>query len=174
MCVCSISSNSNDISTLEEFLLKRSKKKYIYQNIYATLEEDLIKQPDFDETYACRAFIDDIEYSKDTLLSGYRRLIYIKDKCGYSAPRGTKLLCRYNRITGFYEPISKPVMMARGFIATATHATIEMAYVQGRRSGIVPSILLKYANPMFFNVSSGDVGMFSFINGIWTLISIKQ
>lgn len=168
-----IVTNSNDISSLDEFLRKRKKKKAAYQHIYATLEEDLIKQPDFDETYATRAFIDDLEYSKDPLLSGYRRLIYIKDKCGYSAPRGTKLLCRYNRITGFYEPISKPVIMAKGSIASTTKATIELHYVQGRRSGTVPTALMDYANPMSFTTNTGSIGMFTFINGTWTLISIK-
>jgi hypothetical protein len=165
--------NSNDISSLDDFLKKRKKKKAAYQNIYATLEEDLIKQTDFDETYATRAFIDDIEYSKDPLLSGYRRLIYIKDKCGYTAPRGTKLLCRYNRVTGFYEPISKPVIMAKGSITSSNKATIELHYIQGRRSSTVPTVLMDYTNPMAFTTNAGSVGMFTFINGMWTLISIK-
>jgi len=169
-----IVTNSNDISTLEEFLRKRKKKKASYQNIYATLEEDLIKQPDFDETYATRAFIDDLEYSKDPLLAGYRRLIYVKDKCGYSAPKGTKLLCRYNRVTGFYEPISKPAIMAKGSIASSNKATIELHYVQGRRSGTVPSVMMDYTNPMGFTTNTGMIGMFTFINGTWTLISIKS
>jgi hypothetical protein len=168
-----IVTNSNDISSLDEFLRKRTKKKAAYQHIYATLEEDLIKQPDFDETYATRAFIDDLEYAKDPLLGGYRRLIYIKDKCGYSAPRGTKLLCRYNRVTGFYEPISKPAIMAKGLIANNNQATIDLHYVQGRRSGTVPTAFMDYANPMGFVTNQGSTGMFTFINGIWTLISIR-
>jgi hypothetical protein len=168
-----VMTNSNDISSLDDFLKKRKKKKAAYQHIYATLEEDLIKQTDFDETYATRAFIDDIEYSKDPLLSGYRRLIYIKDKCGYTAPRGTKLLCRYNRITGFYEPISKPVIMAKGSITSSTRATIELHFVQGRRSSTVPTVLMDYTNPMAFTTNAGSVGMFTFINGMWTLISIN-
>ena len=168
-----VMTNSNDISSLDDFLKKRKKKKASYQHIYATLEEDLIKQTDFDETYATRAFIDDIEYSKDPLLSGYRRLIYIKDKCGYTAPRGTKLLCRYNRVTGFYEPISKPVIMAKGSIASSNKATIELHYVQGRRSSTVPTVLMDYTNPMAFTTNTGSIGMFTFINGMWTLISIR-
>jgi hypothetical protein len=168
-----VMTNSNDISSLDDFLKKRKKKKASYQHIYATLEEDLIKQTDFDETYATRAFIDDIEYSKDPLLSGYRRLIYIKDKCGYTAPRGTKLLCRYNRVTGFYEPISKPVIMAKGSIVSSNKATIELHYVQGRRSSTVPTVLMDYTNPMAFTTTTKSIGMFTFINGMWTLISIK-
>jgi hypothetical protein len=169
-----IITNSNDLSTIDEFLRKRKDKKCPYQNIYATLEEDLVKQPDFDETYATRAFIDDLEYSKSPLLSGYRRLIYVKDKCGYTAPRGTKLLCRYNRATGFYEPISKPVVMAKGLLTSSNKATIELNYIQGRRSGVIPSILFDYSNPMGFPTTTGRVGMFSFINGSWTLISVRQ
>lgn len=169
-----IITNSNDITSLDEFLLKKNKKNCSYRHVYITLEEDLIKQPDFDETYATRAFIDDIEYSKDPLLRGYRRLVYVKDKCGYTAPRGAKLLCRYDRFTGFYEPISKPVIMAKGIMASSTSANIDLNYIQGRRAGSIPTILFNIANPMGFAVSSGKIGMFSFINGSWTLISVGQ
>ena len=169
-----IITNSNDLSSLDEFLLKKNKKNCSYRHVYITLEEDLIKQPDFDETYATRGFIDDIEYSKDPLLRGYRRLVYIKDKCGYTAPRGAKLLCRYDRLTGFYEPISKPVIMAKGIMSSNTTANIDLNYIQGRTAGSVPTISFNIANPMGFAVSSGKIGMFSFINGSWTLISVRQ
>ena len=168
-----ILTNSNDITTLKSFLDKKAKKKYIYRMIYATLEEDLIKQPDFDETYVTRGYIDDIEFSSEPLRQGYRRLIYIKDKTGYCAPRGTKLLCRYNKKTGFYEPVSKPSLVVKGKTTSATQALIDMHYVQGRRSGVVPTMTVNFDNPLGFTVTTNAIAIFTFLNGKWTLTAIK-
>jgi hypothetical protein len=63
--------------------------------------------------------------------------------------------------------------MAKGSIASSNKATIELHYVQGRRSSTVPTVLMDYTNPMAFTTNTGSVGMFTFINGMWTLISIK-
>lgn len=169
-----IVTNSNDIDTLDEFLNKKSTKNRPYRLIYAVLEEDLIKHPDYDESFATRGFIDDIEFSKEPLLQGYRRLIYIKDKTGYSAPRGTKLLCRYNRFTGFYEPISKPNLTAKGKIVNGTEALIDAEYVQGRRSTQIPILSINYDNPLEFTTSTNKIGIFIFLNGKWTLSAIKE
>jgi len=168
-----ILSNSNDTTTLKKFLDKKAKNKYIYRMIYATLEEDLIKQPDFDESYVTRGYIDDIEFSNEPLRQGYRRLIYIKDKTGYSAPRGTKLLCRYNKKTGFYEPVSKPSLVVKGKIISASQALIDMHYVQGRRSGVVPTMTVNFDNPLGFVVTNNAIAIFTFLNGKWTLTAIK-
>jgi hypothetical protein len=168
-----ILSNSNDITTLKTFLDKKSTRKYIYRMIYATLEEDLIKQPDFDETYVTRAYIDDFEFSNEPLRQGYRRLIYIRDKTGYSAPRGTKLFCRYNGKTGFYEPVSKPSLVVKGKISSATQAIIDMHYVPGRRAGMVPTMTVNFDNPLGFTTPSNAIAIFTFINGKWTLTAIK-
>ena len=145
----------------------------IYKFVYVTLEEDLVKEQDYDETYPTKAFIDDIEYSQEPLPNGYRRLVYVKDKAGYTAPKGTKLLCRYNIDNGFYEPISKPVMVAKGTIASTTTATIEMHYVQGRKSGTIPTSLITFDNPLGFSVVTNDKGIFTYINGLWTLTAKK-
>ena len=145
----------------------------IYKFIYVTLEEDLVKEQDYDETYPTKAFIDDIEYSQEPLPNGYRRLVYVKDKAGYTAPKGTKLLCRYNIDSGFYEPISKPVMVAKGTIASSTTATIEMHYIQGRKSGTIPTSLITFDNPLGFSVANNDKGIFTYINGLWTLTAKK-
>lgn len=167
-----ILTNNSDIDTLKKFLDKKSKKKYIYRMVYITLEEDLIKQPDFDESYTIRGFFDDVEFSKEPLQQGYRRLVYVKDKTGYCAPRGTKLLCRYNRLTGFYEPVSKPSIIAKGKI-TGTNALIDMHYVQGRKAGVVPTMTVPYDNPLEFTITSNQLGIFTFLNGKWTLTSTK-
>lgn len=144
-----------------------------YKFVYVTLEEDLVKEPDYDETYPTRGFLDDIEYNQEPLPNGFRRLVYIKDKSGYTAPKGTKLLCRYNLDTGYYEPISKPVLVAKGKAASTTTANIEMHYLQGRKSGTVPVTLVTFSNPLGFTVATNDVGIFTYINGIWTLTAKK-
>ena len=147
----------------------------IYKFVYVTLEEDLIKESDFDDTYPTRAFIDDLEYSKEPLPNDFRRLVYVKDKAGYTAPRGTKLLCRYDADSGFYEPISKPVIIAKGIVVAnaTTTANIEMHYIQGRKAGDVIVNTMSFDNPLGFTVSGGKVGMFTYINGRWTLTSTK-
>lgn len=144
-----------------------------YKLVYVTLEEDLIKDDDYDVTYAARGFLDDIEYNTETLPVGYRRLVYIRDRAGYTAPRGTKILCKYMPDSGFYEPISKPSIIAKGVVASGNTATIEMHYVQGRQSGVVPTMVVQFDNPMRFPVASGKIAMFTFINGKWTLTSIN-
>jgi hypothetical protein len=166
--------NTNDIDTIDEFLSYKRESKCPYRDIYVTLEEDLVKQPDYDETYATRAFIDDMEFSKQPLQAGYRRLVYVKDKCGYCAPMGTKLLCRYNKFTGFYEPLTKPVIIAKGVTSSATQANLTLQYIQGRRSVNAPVLNVGFDNPMGFTVSSGKNAMFTFINGKWTLTAIKE
>ena len=144
-----------------------------YKLVYVTLEEDMIKDDDYDVTYAARGFLDDIEYNSETLPVGYRRLVYIRDRAGYTAPRGTKILCKYMPDSGFYEPISKPSVIAKGVVASGNTATLDMHYVQGRQSGVVPTMVIKFDNPMKFAVASGKVAMFTFINGKWTLTSIN-
>jgi hypothetical protein len=166
--------NTNDIDTIDEFLTYKKESKCPYRDIYVTLEEDLIKQPDYDETYATRAFIDDMEFSKQPLQAGYRRLVYVKDKCGYCAPMGTKLLCRYNKFTGFYEPLTKPVMIVKGITSSAGNANLTLQYIQGRRSVNAPVLNTSFDNPLGFNVVSGKNAMFTFINGKWTLTAIKE
>ena len=64
-----------------------------------------------------------------------RRLVYVKDRSGYGAPRGSKLLCRYNRDTGFYEPISKPSHIVFGTIIGGSNtAIVELTYIKGIKS----------------------------------------
>jgi hypothetical protein len=145
-----------------------------YKFVYVTLEEDLIKENDFDETYPAKGFLDDIEYSKDPLPYGYRRLVYIKDKTGYTAPKGVKLLCRYDTDSGFYEPISKPNIIAQGVIDTGNMAKIDMDYAQGNRAIASPILLTSFANPLELAYRQGQKALFTFVRGQWILTSTKQ
>ena len=145
-----------------------------YKMVYVTLEQDLLTEDDnFVETYPTRGFLDDVEYSgldTDELETGFRRLVYVKDRSGFTAPRGTKLLCRYDRESGFYEPVSKPTMMTTGTIIDTKKARLELTYVQGRTSRQIPTYVVDYDNSKLnFNVTKGQTAMFTFIGGRWTL-----
>lgn len=168
-----IITNKTDMSSLQEFLANRTDNKCPYRNVYVTLENDMIKEDDYDSTYSTRAFIDDVEYNKEPLQNGYRRLVYVVDKTGYTAPRGTKLLCRYDRLSGFYEPLSKPSVMAIGTIGSGNSANIRTHYIQGRRSASVPLLVINFDNPLELSASAGSKGIFIFINGKWTLSATK-
>lgn len=147
----------------------------IYKFVYVTLEEDLVKEDYTDETYPARGFLDDVEYSTDPLDQNYRRLVLVKDKAGYTAPRGAKLLCRYNSDNGFYEPITKPAYIVKGIINNGSQATLEMSYIQGKKRGeINPTMLVTFDNPFGFNIIYNNMGMFSFNAGKWTLIATKE
>lgn len=147
----------------------------IYKFVYVTLEEDLVKDENYDETYPARGFLDDVEYSKEPLPLGSRRLVYIKDRCGYTAPRGVKLLCRYDSDSGYYEPITKPVIMTSGRIDSGNRAVLEMSYVQGRKRGEIPTMLVTFDNTKFnLPISTGKNGLFTFMGGKWILTQVQN
>jgi len=149
---------------------KSSDAASLYKMVYVTLEEDLVRDDGMDETYPARGFLDDLEYSTEPLAAGLRRLVFVKDKAGFSAPRGAKLLCRYDKDSGFYEAVSKPSFIAKGAIAPGSNqATLEMSYAPGKKRGeAYPTMLVLFENP--FNLStSGGNGLFTYINGKWTL-----
>ena len=168
-----IVTNKTDQASLQEFLANKTDNKCPYRNVYVTLESDMIKEDDYDSTYSTRAFIDDIEYNKEPLQNGYRRLVYVVDKTGYTAPKGTKLLCRYDRLSGFYEPLSKPSVMAIGTIGSGNSASVRLHHIQGRRSASVPLLVVNFDNPLELSASAGSKGIFIFINGKWTLSATK-
>ena len=154
---------------------KSSDAMTIYKMVYITLEEDLTKSKDYDETYPARGFLDDLEYSTEKLPADSRRLVFIKDRGGYTAPRGAKLLCRYDKDSGFYEPISKQTFVVGGTITVGNSATIEMSYIQGTKSGEeIPTSYVTYSDPFEFRAQPGKKGLFTFINGIWTLTAAKS
>ena len=152
--------------------MKSSDAASIYKMVYVTLEEDLVRDASMDETYPARGFLDDFEYSTEPLDAGLRRLVFVKDKGGYSAPRGAKLLCRYDKNSGYYEPVSKQTFSAKGTILSGTNqAILELTFIPGNKRGeAVPTLLVNFDNPLMFSNSSG-VGIFNYMNGKWTLIT---
>ena len=146
-----------------------------YKDVYITLEEDMIKDPDLDDTFPARGFFDDISYSTQVLGDNERKLVYVRDRSGYTAPRGARLYCRYDVDTGYYEPISKQQFIVYGTIAPGSNtATITMSYVQGKRKGDgAPYMAVIFQNPLDLSTIQG-VGMFTYTGGSWTLISTKD
>jgi hypothetical protein len=154
--------------------IKSSDAATIYKMVYVTLEEDLVKDDDVDDTYPARGFLDDLEYSTEPLGSGLRRLVFIKDRAGYTAPRGAKLLCRYDKDTGFYEPVSKSSFIAKGVISPGTNnANIEMSYAPGKKKGEpYPTMMVNFDNP--FNLpTTENKGLFTFLNSKWVLTTSR-
>jgi hypothetical protein len=154
--------------------MKSSDAATIYKMVYVTLEEDLVRDDGMDETYPARGFLDDLEYSTEPLTAGLRRLVFVKDKAGFSAPRGAKLLCRYDKDSGFYEAVSKPAFIAKGTIAAGSNqATLEMSYAPGKKRGeAFPTMLVQFENPFGLSTNGGN-GLFTYINGKWTLTTSK-
>ena len=146
----------------------------IYKMMYVTLEEDLTRNLDLDETYPARGFFDDVEFSSQPSPSGSRRLVFVKDRCGYTAPRGAKLLCRYDTDAGFYEPVSKPSFIVKGTMtAGSNQANIEMSFIQGKKKAEnYPSTLVNFENPFDLPTANG-AGLFTYLNGKWTLTTSK-
>ena len=147
----------------------------LYKDVYITLEEDIVKDPDLDDTFPARGFFDDASYSAQVLSDNERKLVYVKDRSGYTAPRGARLYCRYDIDTGYYEPISKQQFIVYGTIAPGSNsATITMSYVQGKRKGDgAPTMAVVFKNPLNLSTVNG-VGMFTYTAGSWTLISTKD
>ena len=139
----------------------------IYKNVYVTLEEDL----DFYSTNnPSRAFLTDYEAEID--LDDERKVVYVVDKTGYSAPSGSTLLCFYNSDSGFYEPIGKPIISAFGTIGTGNNVTLELSYITAKdksRSSDVKSY--NFNNPLGIYYHNGSKGLFNFIEGKWTLVN---
>jgi len=149
----------------------------IYKMVYVTLEEDLTKADGVDETYPARGFLDDLEYSTKPLDSGYRRIVFVKDRAGYTAPRGAKILCRYDSDNGFYEPVSKPTFAVMGIITSGGGATVNMSYVNGIKKGeSTPTMEVSFDNPLDFSIPADESpkGLFTFISGKWTLTAISS
>lgn len=144
----------------------------IYKNVYITLEEDLatVQNPE-DNTKPCRGFLTDLEY--DTTSDDIRKIVFVIDKSGYTAPRGAKLLCMYNPDSGFYEVLSKPTFTAFGTIeAGGSTASLTLTYLQSRNRSIdTNTISVSFSNTFGFGVSAEQKGLFMYIDSSWNLIA---
>lgn len=146
------------------------------KSVYVTLEEDLVLERNTRTTYPARGFLDDLQFSKDPLPTGLRRVVFIKDYSGYTAPRGAKLYCKYNGDTGFYEPISKPQIIASGVIQQGFAATIYSTYAvpNNTRTQNVTKINIQFVNHLNMEAKPNHRALFIYMEGAWTLMAVGR
>lgn len=144
-----------------------------YKSVWVVIENDLVGS---DPT---RGIIVDNSYSNDPLPSGARKMVFVKDNLGiYSAPRGAALYCKYDIKNGFYEPIYNLPFLTSGIISSDISVSLYKVYSNPDNPDIAQLVPDQYetiyANPLEFDVSVGDKGMFTFIGGKWTLQSYRN
>lgn len=146
------------------------------KNVYVTLEEDLTLERNSRTTYPARGFLDDLQFSKDPLPTGLRRVVFVKDYAGYTAPRGAKLYCRYNGESGFYEPVSKQQIIASGIIKQGYSATIFSTYAvpNNSRTQDVTKINVQFVNNLNLEAKPNHRALFIYMEGAWNLMSIGR
>ena len=93
-----------------------------------------------------------------------------RGSCG--SPQCRAELCRYDSDSGFYEPISKPSIMANGTLGSGNSATIEMTYIQGRMRGEIPTMLISYNNKFKLVTTYSSPALFTYISGEWVLLTV--
>lgn len=136
-----------------------------YKPVWVTIETDLIgNEPSRGE------IIGDIA-SNEALPDGLRRLVFVKDNLGINpAPRGAQIYCKYDSKNGFYEPIYNRPYITSGVINGSTTVDIYKVYSTGTTN---ERYTTTYNNPLNFNVSQGDMGIFTFIGSGWVLQSYR-
>lgn len=145
-----------------------------YDNVYVVLEEDLILEQNSRNSYPARGFLDDLDFDKEPIPSGTRRVVFVKDRSGYTAPRGAKLLCSYNNNSGFYEPISKQNIICSGIIRQGLSADIFANYAEPS-SGMIQNVTqttIQFLNNLNLDVKPNHRAMFVYMDGTWNLLSI--
>ena len=146
-----------------------------YKPVHVIIEEDLVG------TNPSRGALVDSSYDNSPLPNDLRKLVFIKDSAGlYSAPRGGIIYCRYNSNNGFYEPIGHRPFMTSGIIKSSNTVDIYKIYSKPNDPNIRlsddPALEIyntSFKNPLSFNVSVNDVGLFTFMDGRWVLFSYK-
>ena len=84
------------------------------------------------------------------------------------APRGAPIYCKYDSKNGFYEPIYNRPFMTSGVITG--DSTVDVYNIYKKTDTTYNTV---FKNPLGFNVSIGDKGMFNFIGSGWVLQSYK-
>jgi hypothetical protein len=139
-----------------------------YKPVFVIMEEDLT------DSQPVRGSLLENKINNEPLPSGLRRLVFVKDNKGITAPRGSKIYCRYSPNNGFYEPIFGGNVTTSGIILGNSTARIYQAYIIP--TGSRPSDInnpqyydTSFQNPLGFRVVTNTAGIFTFINGSWIL-----
>jgi hypothetical protein len=134
-----------------------------YKPVWVLLETDLLGDT------PTRGEILDGPNDNSPLPSGLRKLVFVKDSLGMNpAPRGAPVYCKYDSKNGFYEPIYNRPFVTSGIIAGPTSVNVYNIYKNTNST-----YNTVYKNPLGFNVSNGDAGIFAFIGSGWVLQSYK-
>jgi hypothetical protein len=144
-----------------------------YKPVWVAIENDLL------DDNPVRGAIIESSYSNSPLPSGLRKLVFVKDTAGmFSAPRGAALYCRYDSQNGFYEPIYNRPLLTSGTINGPNTVSIYKAYVPASLLDLnteeVLSYNTTYSNPLDLDADTNSVGLFTFLNGQWILMSTKM
>lgn len=141
-----------------------------YKPVWVVIEHDLI-----DEN-PVRGIVVESSYSNDPLPSGLRKMVFVKDIMGmFSSPRGAALYCRYDSVNGFYEPIYNRPLVTSGMIQGGRTATIYTAYTPSMVSDdIVSEYTTVFDNPLNLSANTNTIGLFTFLNGKWTLQAARN
>lgn len=146
-----------------------------YKPVWITIEHDMV------DDNPVRGVIEDGVTDTTPLPDGFRKVVFVKDSSLlFRAPREAALYCKYNPDNGFYEPIYNRPFIAIGTVVNSQQASISKSYtIKAARDNIngiteVENYVTLYDNPLEFVVSSSDKGVFTFINGRWTLTSINN
>ena len=134
-----------------------------YKPVWVVIETDLVgDQPS-------RGEIIDGPNDNSPLPSGLRKLVFVRDNLGMNpAPRGAPIYCKYDSKNGFYEPIYNRPFMTSGVITG--DSTVDVYNIYKKTDTTYNTV---FKNPLGFNVSIGDKGMFNFIGSGWVLQSYK-
>lgn len=146
-----------------------------YKSVHVIIEEDLVG------TNPSRGALVDSSYDNSPLPNDLRKLVFVKDSAGlYSAPRGAVLYCKYNSNNGFYEPIGHKPFMTSGIISSSNTVDIYKIYSKPNDPNIrlsddpqLEQYSTVFKNPLSFNITTNDIGLFTFIDGSWVLFSHK-
>jgi hypothetical protein len=134
------------------------------------LEDDLVPPK------AARAFLNAVD-KEHPLPNNLRRLVFVRDPSEtYGAPRGAKLLCKYDKSSGFYEPISRQNIIASGLIQSNNRAIIFNAYAKGYNAEIgemqpPDRVQVSYNNALNYPVIPNKPGIFVYLLNQWVLMS---
>lgn len=156
-----------------------------YRPVWITIEHDLVNEN------PVRGVIEDGLTDSTPLPDGFRKLVFVRDSSFlFKAPRGAALYCKYDSDSGFYQPIYNRPLITTGTIVNGLQADIDKTYtiksskamaeyeakkatVSNLEVPVIEKYRAEYSNPLEFTFFAGKKGIFSYVNGTWTLTSIN-
>lgn len=136
-----------------------------YKNVWITIETDLTVK-----NSAVRGAI--YQEGTTTLPDNKRKVVFVKDVLGVvAAPRKATIYCKYNQDSGYYQPLFATNLMAVGTIQSSSSVEITTSYSIDKNQQN-ETYSASYDNPLGLSAGSSGKGVFGFMNGKWTLVSV--